>query len=114
MINKTLTLAGTTVVLAFACLQPVHAAVDAVAAKALFKDHECTKCHDAVKAKKGPSLKKIAQKYKGNADGQSKLVTNFTTEPMVKFADGKQEKHKAIDSKDPVVLKNLADWILAR
>jgi cytochrome c len=63
---------------------------------------------------KRPALKKIAEKYKGKADGQAKLMTNFTTGPMVKLADGTEEKHKVIDSKDQKELKNLADWILAQ
>jgi cytochrome c len=99
---------------ALAGVAPAHAAVDADAAKALFKDNECTKCHAPDKSKKGPSLKKIAEKYKGKADGQDKLVTNFTTGPKVKLDDGTEEKHKVIDTKDPKVLKNLADWILAQ
>lgn len=90
------------------------AAVDADAAKALFKDNDCTKCHAVDKTKKGPALKKIAEKYKGKADGQQKLIANFTTSPMVKLADGTEEKHKAIDTKDPAQLKNLADWVLAQ
>lgn len=92
----------------------VQAAVDADGAKALFKDNECTKCHAVDKAKKGPALKKIAEKYKGKADGQDKLIANFTTSPTVKLADGTEEKHKAVDTKDPAQLKNLADWILSQ
>ena len=88
-------------------------AFDADAAKALAKENDCFKCHALDKSKKGPSYKKIAAKYKGKADGQSKLITNFTTEPMVKLSDGKEEKHKLLDSKDINVQKNLADWILS-
>jgi len=91
-----------------------HAAVDADAAKALMKSNNCSKCHAVDKTKKGPSLKKIAAKYKGKADGQSKLITNFTTEPMVKLEDGTEEKHKLIDTKDMNEMKNLADWILSQ
>jgi cytochrome c len=88
-------------------------AFDAEAAQALAKDNECMKCHDINKTKKGPSYKKVAKKYKGKPDGQSKLITNFTTEPMVKLSDGKEEKHKLIDTKDINQQKNLADWILS-
>lgn len=91
-----------------------HAAVDADAAKALFKANECTKCHAVDKTKKGPALQKVAAKYKGKADGQDKLISNFTTSPMVKLSDGTEEKHKAVDTKDPAQLKNLADWILSQ
>ncbi|MBZ0094384.1 MAG: c-type cytochrome [Sulfuricella sp.] len=88
-------------------------AIDADAAKALAKRNDCMKCHAVDKTKKGPSYKKVAAKYKGKADGQSKLITNFTTEPMVKLSDGKEEKHKLIDTKDINEQKNLADWILS-
>jgi cytochrome c len=114
MFKSSITLAASSVVLALASLAPAQAAVDADAAKALFKENDCTKCHAVDKTKKGPSLKKIAEKYKGKADGQDKLITNFTTSPKVKLEDGTEEKHKMLDSKDPKVMKNLADWILAQ
>ncbi|MDO8320049.1 c-type cytochrome [Rhodoferax sp.] len=114
MFKSSLALASASAVLAFACLTPAHAAPDEDAAKALMKANDCTKCHAPAKTKKGPSLKKIAEKYKGKADAQDKLVTNFTTAPMVKLADGTEEKHKVIDSKDAKELKNLADWILTQ
>jgi cytochrome c len=77
------------------------------------KANDCTKCHAVDKTKKGPAFKKIAEKYKGKADGQSKIVTNLTTGPTVKI-DGNEEKHKIVDTKDQKELKNLADWILAQ
>ena len=98
---------------AVALMPGAAVAFDADAAKALAKENDCFKCHALDKSKKGPSYKKIAAKYKGKADGQSKLITNFTTEPMVKLSDGKEEKHKLLDSKDINVQKNLADWILS-
>ncbi len=88
-------------------------AFDAGAAKALAKRNDCMKCHAIDKSKKGPSYKKVAAKYKGKADGQSKLITNFTTEPMVELSDGTKEKHKLIDTTDINEQKNLADWILS-
>lgn len=113
MFRSTVTLAGATAVLALAFLNPAQAAPDEEAAKALMKSNDCTKCHAVDKTKKGPALKKIAEKYKGKADGQSKIVTSITTGPMVKI-DGNEEKHKVIDTKDQKELKNLADWILAQ
>ncbi|MEI7535828.1 MAG: c-type cytochrome [Comamonadaceae bacterium] len=89
------------------------AAVDADAAQALFKKNKCNTCHDADKAKKGPSLKSIAAKYKGKADGQAAIVKAVTTGPKVKTPDG-EEEHKVLDSKDAGAQKNLADWILAQ
>ena len=89
-------------------------AVDADAAQALAKKNDCFKCHAIDKAKKGPSLKKIAAKYKGKADGQEKVIKNFTTGVKVKMEDGSEEDHKVIDTKDSAAIKNLADWILAQ
>ena len=89
------------------------AAVDVEAAKALAKSNDCFKCHAADKEKKGPSLKKIAAKYKGKADGEEKAIKNMTTGPKVKLDDGKEEEHKIIDTKDQKQLKNLAQWILS-
>ena len=100
--------------LALATTLPVHAAVDADAAQALFKKNDCSKCHSVDKTKKGPSLKSIASKYKGKADGQASVIKNITTGPKVKLDDGSQEDHKVIDTKDPAALKNVADWILAQ
>lgn len=94
-------------------LAPVHAAVDAEGAQALMKDNKCTKCHVADKTKSGPSLKSIAAKYKGKADGEDKVIKNITTGPKVKLEDGSEEEHAIIKTKDPAQLKNLAQWILS-
>ena len=104
---------GTAAAFAVIGLSPAHAAVDAAAMQTLFKDNECTKCHAVDKDKKGPSLQKISAKYKGKADGQAKVVDGFTKAGKVKTPDGKEVDHKAIDSKDAAVQKNLADWILS-
>ena len=54
------------VALAGLCLSvPAFAQFDAEAAENVFKENDCHKCHHATKAKKGPALKKIAAKYKG-------------------------------------------------
>jgi len=100
--------------LSLAALAPAHAAVDAEAAQALAKKNDCFKCHAVDKTKKGPSLKKIAAKYKGKPEGQEKAIKNFTTGPKVKLEDGTEEDHKIIDTKDQAQLKNLADWILSQ
>lgn len=105
-------LLATSLMLAVAGMSPAHSAVDADAAKALFKDNDCTKCHAVDKTKKGPSLKKIAASQK--TDGQEKIIKNITTGPKIQFEDGSVEKHKVIDTKDPKELKNLADWILSQ
>ena len=109
-----LVVVGSTAALALAALMPAYGAVDADAAQALFKKNDCTKCHSVDKTKKGPSLKKIAAKYKGKADGQASAIKNMTTGPKVKLDDGSEEDHKVIDTKDAAALKNLADWILSQ
>ncbi len=102
---------GAAGVLAFA---PAAHAVDADAGQALAKKNDCFKCHAIDKEKKGPSYKKIAAKYKGKADGEEKLIKNFTTGPKVKLDDGTEEEHKIVNTKDQAVLKNLAAWILSQ
>jgi cytochrome c len=88
-------------------------AVDADAAQALAKKSECLKCHSVDKDKKGPSFKKVSEKYKGKPDGEEKVTKMITTGPKVKFDDGTEEEHKMVKSKDPAEIKNLVDWILS-
>ena len=102
-----------TALFALSSLTSAFAAVDVDAAKALAKSNDCLKCHAADKDKKGPSMKKIADKYRGKPDGQEKAIKNMTTGQTVKLTDGTEEKHKVIDTKDPKELKNMADWYLS-
>ena len=88
--------------------------IDADAAMALAKKNGCFKCHAIDKTKKGPSYQKIAAKYKGKPEGESKAIENFTTGPKVKLEDGTEEEHKIIDTKDLKEQKNLARWILSQ
>lgn len=101
------------VVLSVAALSPAQAAVDVDAAKALAKSNDCLKCHAAEKDKKGPSMKKIAEKYKGKPDAVEKAIKNMTEGQKVKLTDGTEEEHKIIDTKDPKELKNIAEWYLS-
>lgn len=94
-------------------LTPVNAQIDERDAKDLMKSNGCTKCHHSTRTKSGPSLKTIAAKYKGKADGVEMVIKNFTTGPMVKLDDGSEEEHKIIDTKDAAQQKNLAEWILS-
>jgi len=113
MKTKSLSILGASVLLALSAMSPAQAAVDVEAAKALAKANDCLKCHAADKDKKGPSMKKIAAKYKGKADGQELAIKNMTAGQTVKLSDGTEEKHKIIDTKDPKELKNIADWYLS-
>lgn len=78
------------------------------------KKQGCFKCHAIDKTKKGPSYKKIAQKYKGKPEGEDKVIKNITTAPTVKLEDGTEEEHKIISTKDQSDLKAIAAWILSR
>jgi cytochrome c len=98
----------------FAFSLPASAAVDADAAVKLAKESGCAKCHTVDKAKKGPAYQKTAAKFKGKADGEAKLIEILTKSPKVKFEDGSEEEHKAVNTKDPAQVKNLVQWILAQ
>lgn len=99
--------------IAMAGMTPAHAAVNVAEAKALMGANKCFRCHAPAKAKTGPSLKKIADKYRDAADAEVKIIEQMTTGPMVKLDDGSEEEHKIIKTKDPEKLKNLAQWILS-
>lgn len=113
MKNKSTLWLAAPLAFALAGLAPVHAAVDADAAQEQMKSNKCTKCHSADKDKTGPSLKKMAAKWKGKADAEEKMIKAMTTGPKVKLDDGTEEEHKVIKTKDAAALKNLAQWILS-
>jgi len=94
-------------------LAPVHAAVDAAAAEDLMEANKCFMCHAVAKNGKGPSLKKIAAKYKGKPEGEEKAIKNMTEGKKVKLDDGTEEEHKVIKTRDVAKMKNVAQWILS-
>jgi len=106
-------LLGGSLFVALAGLTPVHAAVDAAAAEEMMEANKCFKCHAVSKNGKGPSLKKIAAKYKGKPEGEEKAIKNMTTGNKVKLDDGTEEEHKIIKTRDAAKLKNVAQWILS-
>lgn len=108
-ISGILSLTGTLLVLPM----PAAATVDADAAQALAKKEGCLKCHAIDKKKEGPSLKEIAGKYKGKADAEAKIQHQITSGDKVKLADGTEEEHKIIKTKDKGELSNLIGWILS-
>jgi cytochrome c len=89
------------------------AEVDVDAAKALAKKNSCFKCHAVDKEKEGPTYKKVAEKYRGQADAEEKLVIHVTTGKMVKFSDGHEDEHQIVKTQDMAEIKNLVDWILS-
>ncbi len=99
--------------LGIAAVGPARAEVDAEAAQALAKRNDCFKCHAIDKTKKGPPYKRIASRLKTKPDAVELIIEHITTGPMIQLADGSDEKHKIIDTRDPSDLKNLALWILS-
>lgn len=89
------------------------AAVDADAAQALAKKEGCLKCHAVDKKKEAKSLKDISASYKGKADAEAKIMHHITAGDKVKLADGTEEEHKIIKTKDQAELSNLIAWILS-
>ena len=109
----TATLAGAALLL----FLPAAYAVDADAAKALAKQNNCFKCHAIDKEKDGPAYKKVAEKYKGKANAESRLVEHITSGEKAKFPDGHEEEHTIVKTsppKDMEQVKNLVQWILAQ
>lgn len=89
-------------------------AFDEEAAKAFAKKNDCFKCHALDKVKNGPSLKKIAAKYKGKeAEGEVKMTKHATSGQKVKLEDGSEEEHKIVEAKDSASLKNMIQWVLS-
>ena len=88
-------------------------AVDVVAAEALAKKSNCTKCHSVDKKKDGPPFKETAAKYKGKADAEAKLIKHITTGPKVKI-DGIEEDHQIVKTKDDAEILNLVRYVLSR
>ena len=86
---------------------------DGDAAQALAKKSNCFKCHSIDKKKDGPAFKVTAEKYKGKAEAEDKLVKHISTGPMVKI-DGKEEEHEIVKSKSDPEVRNLVRWILTR
>jgi cytochrome c len=106
-------IAGTVILLSV----PVAYAVDADAAKNLAKQNNCFKCHAIDKDKDGPAYKKVAEKYKGKANAEARLIEHITSGEKAKFPDGHEEEHKIVKTfpaKDEAQIKNLVQWILSQ
>jgi len=101
----------------FMMMAPAAQAVDADAALALARQNNCLKCHAIEKDKDGPSYKKVAEKYKGKANAEARLIEHITSGEKAKFPDGHEEEHKVIKTsppKDMAQIKNLVQWILSQ
>jgi cytochrome c len=93
------------------------AEVDAGKAMALARQNNCLRCHAVDKEKDGPAYKKVAEKYKGKAGAEARLIEHITSGEKAKFPDGHEEEHKIVKTsppKDMEQVKNLVGWILSQ
>jgi cytochrome c len=80
-------------------------------AEAVIKKGGCLKCHAVSADKDGPSFKKTAAKYKGQANAAAALETQLKT-GVVKV-DGKDVKHAVLKASDAEI-KSAVAYILSR
>jgi cytochrome c len=92
---------------------PVAAPVDVTAAQTLARQSRCLKCHAVGVKKEGPAWKDVAAKYLGSVGAEDKLYKHVTTGRKARFADGHEESHPVVKTKDPDRVNNLVNWILS-
>jgi cytochrome c len=88
---------------AFATVALSGTAVAGPAEDIIAKD-KCSKCHTATSTKKGPSWASVAEKYKGKADGEAKIVEMLKT--------GGKDDHNKVAASD-ADLKAIAQIVLS-
>jgi cytochrome c len=91
-------------------------AVDVDAAKALARQNKCLNCHSIEKDGDGPAYKKVAEKFRGKANAEERLIVHITSGEKAKFPDGHEEEHKIVKTsppKDHAQILNLVQWILS-
>ena len=92
------TIAACSVTLAFSGLAFAGPAEDIIAKE------KCGSCHTATTTKKAPSFASVAQKYKGDAGAEAKIITMLKT--------GGADDHKKIAASD-ADLKAVAATVLS-
>jgi len=92
---------------------PVAAPVDVTAAETLARQSGCLRCHSVDTKKEGPAWKDVATKYLGSEGAEEKLYKHVTTGRKAKFADGHEENHPIVKTKNPDRINNLVNWILS-
>ncbi len=112
-IRSKMMLSAVSAAMALAFSVNAAAEIDIDAAKALARENNCFKCHGVDKEKDGPAYKKVAEKYRGKAGAEERLITHVTSGEKAKFPDGHEEDHKIIKTKDMGAIKNLIGWILS-
>ena len=88
----------------------VHAEVDVEAAKALARQNNCLKCHAIDKDKDGPSYKSVAEKFKGKAGAEARLIDHIMSGEKAKFPDGHEEEHKIVKTSPPKTWPRSRTW----
>jgi cytochrome c len=102
---------------AFVLPAPSAHAADEEAARALARQNNCLKCHAVDKDKEGPAFQKVAAKYKGKPNAETRLIEHITSGEKGKFPDGHEEEHKIVKTSPPrdmAQIKNLIQWILVQ
>jgi len=92
------------------------AAADAASARDTLRENNCFRCHAFKKEKDGPTWYKVAEKYRGRADAEERLVRHLSGKGVALFADGHEEKHRAIKPgwwNGENEIRNLVQWILS-
>jgi cytochrome c len=92
---------------------PVAASVDVPAAQQLARQSGCLKCHSVDTKKEAPAWKDVATKYLDSIGAEDKLYAHVTTGRKAKFADGHEESHPIVKTRDPDRINNLVNWILS-
>lgn len=90
-----------------------HAAFDESATESLMRKSGCFKCHSITRRKDAPSYRDIAEKYKGKAGAEQKLIKHITSAPVVRL-EGGDEDHAQIKTKDTAEVRNVVLWIMSR
>lgn len=88
---------------ALACLA-LSGGAFAGAAEDIVAKEKCSKCHTATTTKKGPSWASVAEKYKGKADAEAKIVDMLKT--------GGKDDHNKVTASD-ADLKAVAQIVLS-
>lgn len=83
----------------------------AFASEELAKKNNCLTCHQIDKAGIGPSMKDISTKYKGNAEGEAKIVAAITKGS--KDATGPGKIMAPVANVSEADAKTIATWILS-
>lgn len=78
--------------LAAAAVVALHGSAVAGAAEDIIAQEKCSKCHTVTTIKKGPSWASLAEKYKGDAGAEAKLVNVLKT--------GGKEDHNVVKASD--------------